>query len=85
MGMNAWCACRVGCRFGKRQSCLLISCKSLGQRYTETAGAAYEQLQEQEVERLEQGLPTLVEEKIAEKLQISTDEWFRSCTGSGQK
>jgi hypothetical protein len=31
------------------------------------------QLQEQEVERLEQGLPTLVEEKIAEKLQISTD------------
>ncbi len=47
--------------------------KNLGQRYTETAGAAYEQLQEQEVERLEQGLSTLVEEQSAEKLQISAD------------
>jgi hypothetical protein len=47
--------------------------KSLGQRYTETAGAAYEQLQEDEVERLEQGQPSLEEEQSAEKLQISAD------------
>jgi hypothetical protein len=46
--------------------------KSLGQRYTETAGAAYEQLQEDEVERLEQGT-SLAEEQSAEKLQISAD------------
>lgn len=46
--------------------------KSLGQRYTETAGAAYQQLQEEEVERLEQGT-SMAEEQSAEKLQISAD------------
>ena len=40
-------------------------------RYTEAAGAAYEQMQEEEVERLEKEMPEA--EKGAEKLQISAD------------
>ncbi|MBK8794132.1 MAG: ISKra4 family transposase [Holophaga sp.] len=45
--------------------------KGVSQRYTEAAGAAYEQLQTEEVERLEKEAP---EPKMgAEKLQISAD------------
>jgi len=41
--------------------------KGMSQRYTETAGKVYEQLQEGEVERLEQEAP------VAEKIQVSAD------------
>jgi hypothetical protein len=43
----------------------------VSQKYTENAGAAYVQLQEEEVERLEKGMDSV--EKGADKLQISAD------------
>jgi len=43
----------------------------VSQRYTETAGAAYEQLQEEEVERLEREAPAVSPQ--ADKLQVSVD------------
>ena len=45
--------------------------KSMAQRYTETAGAIYVQIQEEEVVRLEQEMPEAAAE--AEKMQISAD------------
>ena len=45
--------------------------KSASQRYTEAAGAAYEQMQVEEVERIEKELP--VAEQGADKIQISAD------------
>jgi len=45
--------------------------KGVSQRYTEAAGAAYEQLQTEEVERLEKEAPE--PEAGAEKLQMSAD------------
>lgn len=45
--------------------------KGVSQRYTEAAGAAYEQLQTEEVERLEKEAPE--PEAGAEKLQVSAD------------
>jgi len=45
--------------------------KSVSQRYTEAAGAAYEQMQNEEVERLEKAMP--VAETGADKIQISAD------------
>ena len=45
--------------------------KSFSRRYTEAAGAAYEDLQTEEVERLERDMPTAPEG--AEKLQMSAD------------
>lgn len=45
--------------------------KSVAQRYTETAGAVYVQMQEEEVVRLEQEMPEAV--VGAEKMQISAD------------
>lgn len=45
--------------------------KGVSQRYTEAAGAAYEQMQTEEVERLEKEAP--YPEQGAEKLQVSAD------------
>lgn len=45
--------------------------KGVSQRYTEAAGAAYEQMQAEEVERLEKEAPQ--PEPGAEKLQVSAD------------
>jgi len=45
--------------------------KGVSRRYTEAAGAAYEQMQAEEVERLEKEMPRAV--KGADKLQISAD------------
>jgi hypothetical protein len=45
--------------------------KGVGQRYAEAAGAAYERMQNEEVERLEKEMPPA--EKSADKLQISVD------------
>jgi len=45
--------------------------KGVSQRYTEAAGAAYEQMQTEEVERLEKEAPE--PEAGAEKLQVSAD------------
>jgi hypothetical protein len=45
--------------------------RSMSQRYTEAAGAAYEQIQVEEVERIEKEMP--VAEKGADKIQISAD------------
>jgi hypothetical protein len=45
--------------------------KSMAQRYTETAGAIYVQMQEEEVVRLEQEMPKAA--AGAEKMQISAD------------
>jgi len=45
--------------------------QGMSQRYTEEAGKIYEQMQEQEVERLEKEAP--VAEKEADKIQISAD------------
>jgi hypothetical protein len=45
--------------------------KGVSQRYTEAAGAAYEQMQTEEVERLEKEAPE--PEPGAEKLQVSAD------------
>ncbi len=45
--------------------------KGMGQRYTETAGAVYEQMQEEEVERLEKEAPKA--EPGADKMQVSAD------------
>ncbi len=45
--------------------------KGVSRRYTEAAGAAYEQIQVEEVERIEKDMP--VAEKGADKLQISAD------------
>ena len=45
--------------------------KSMAQRYTETAGAVYVQIQEEEVVRLEQEMPEAT--VGAEKMQISAD------------
>ena len=45
--------------------------KGVSRRYTEAAGAAYEQMQAEEVERLEKEMPRAV--KGANKLQISAD------------
>jgi hypothetical protein len=45
--------------------------RSMSQRYTEAAGAAYEQMQTEEVERLEKEMPRAV--KGADKIQISAD------------
>lgn len=45
--------------------------KGVSQRYTEAAGAAYEQIQTEEVERLEKEAPE--PEAGAEKLQVSAD------------
>jgi hypothetical protein len=47
------------------------SSRIVSQRYTEAAGAAYEQIQSEEVERLEKEMPTA--EKGADKIQISAD------------
>lgn len=45
--------------------------RSVSRRYTEAAGAAYEQMQLEEVERLEKEMPRAL--KGADKLQISAD------------
>jgi hypothetical protein len=45
--------------------------RSVSQRYTEVAGAAYEQMQVEEVARIEKEMP--VAEKGADKMQISAD------------
>ena len=45
--------------------------KGVSRRYTEAAGAAYEQMQVEEVERLEKEMPEA--EKGADKIQISAD------------
>ncbi len=46
--------------------------KSLSQRYTEEAGAAYVELQTEEVERLERDMP-VAPPAGADKLQVSAD------------
>jgi len=45
--------------------------KGISRRYTEAAGAAYEQMQNEEVERLEKAMP--IAETGADKLQVSAD------------
>ena len=45
--------------------------KGVSRRYTQAAGAAYEQMQNEEVERLEKEMP--MAEKGADKMQISAD------------
>jgi len=45
--------------------------KGISRRYTEAAGAAYEQMQNEEVERLEKAMP--IAETGANKLQVSAD------------
>jgi hypothetical protein len=67
--------------------------KIVARNYTEAAGAAYVQMQEEEVVRLEREMPEAV--SGAEKMQISADGatphlrwvqvWFHYCMGSGQK
>jgi hypothetical protein len=67
--------------------------RSMSQRYTEMAGAVYEQMQAEEVEYLEKDMPWAP--KGANKIQISADGatphlrwvqvWCRYCMGSGQK
>lgn len=49
----------------------IVVSKKMSQRYTEAAGAAYVQIQAEEVERLEQEAP--LAEAGAEKLQVSVD------------
>ena len=45
--------------------------KSLSQRYTEAAGAAYEEIQNEAVEKIEREIPAV--EAVAERMQISAD------------
>jgi len=45
--------------------------KGISRRYTQAAGAAYEQMQNEEVERLEKAMP--IAETGADKLQVSAD------------
>jgi len=49
----------------------IVVSKGMSQRYTEEAGAVYEQMQEEEVERLEKEAPPA--EKGADRIQISAD------------
>lgn len=60
--------------------------KVVAQDYTETAGAIYVQIQEEEVVRLEQEMPEAA--AGAEKMQIRSvrmEPWFLYCMGYGQK
>ena len=74
--MNGWYACRAGCHLSEQQNCWktfwgLRSVKGMAQYYTETAGAIYVQMQEEEVLRLEREMPEAA--VGAEKMQISAD------------
>ena len=58
--------------------------KSMAQRYTETAGAIYVQIQEEEVVRLEQEMPEAAAgRRKCRSAQMG--QWFPCYMGSGRK